>query len=379
MSSPLALYIHWPWCVSKCPYCDFNSHVAERVDQGRWSQALLAEMDHFESETSGREIGSIFFGGGTPSLMSEDTLGRLIDGALARWPAGPDLEISLEANPSSVEAGRFRAYRSAGVNRLSLGVQSFDDDALAFLGRAHDGQSARQAIAIAAETFPRFSFDLIYARPGQKEADWRAELGEALEYRSDHLSVYQLTIEPGTRFHKDKVPAAPDGRAIRLFEVTDGLLGEAGLTAYEVSNHARPGQECRHNLTYWQGGDYLGIGPGAHGRVAGATGTSAIRQIAPPDGWLSAVETKGHGTVHREVLDPGARRDELVLMGLRLTQGIERERFLRHSGMTLEAAFEAGRLERLIEGQFLTLDEVGLRTTPAGRLRLNAVIGSLLA
>ena len=379
MSEPLALYIHWPWCVSKCPYCDFNSHVAERVDQTRWRQALLAEMNHFETETSGRPLGSIFFGGGTPSLMSEETLSHLIDGALARWPTLPDLEITLEANPSSVEAGRFRAYRSAGVTRLSLGVQSFDDDALAFLGRAHDGQAARQAITIAADTFPRFSFDLIYARPGQNEAAWRAELAEALDYKSDHLSVYQLTIEPGTRFHKDKVPAAPDGRAIRLFEITDGLLGEAGLKSYEVSNHARPGQECRHNLTYWQGGDYLGIGPGAHGRLEGTAGTSAIRQIAPPDGWLSAVETKGHGTIHREILDPGARRDELVIMGLRLTEGIVRERFLQRSGATLEAAFEAGRLERLIEGRFLTLDEEGLRTTPAGRLRLNAVIGSLLA
>lgn len=379
MADDIALYIHWPFCVAKCPYCDFNSHVRERVDQERWRGALLAELGHFAAEAPDRRLTSIFFGGGTPSLMAPETAAALIERAIAHWPPADDLEITLEANPSSVEAGRFAAYRAAGVNRLSLGVQSFDDAALRFLGRAHDSTAARRALDLAARTFSRFSFDLIYARPGQTEAAWRDELAEGLAYAGSHLSLYQLTIEPGTQFGKDKVKAAPEPIGSALYDVTSEVLGAAGLAAYEISNHARPGEECRHNLTYWRGGDYVGVGPGAHGRISAVGTTDAIRQIAPPERWLGSVEAKGHGTAHRESLSAAARRDELVMMGLRLSEGLERSRFQAQTGGPLEQAFGEGRLRRLIDGGFLDLDGRGLRTTAAGRLRLNAVIGALLA
>ena len=378
MTSDIALYIHWPFCVSKCPYCDFNSHVAETVDQARWTRALIREMDWFAPDAADRRLTSIFFGGGTPSLMAAETVAALIEAARRRWPPAPDLEVTLEANPSSVEARRFRAYREAGVNRLSLGVQSFDDGALKFLERAHDSSAARRALAVAAETFPRFSFDLIYARPGQSEDDWRAELDVALGYTGSHLSVYQLTIEAGTRFAKDRVPAADEDLASRMFEATAEVLGGAGLGAYEISNHARPGHECRHNLTYWRGEDYIGIGPGAHGRLTTAGATLATRQTPLPARWLEMVERDGHGSADRGRLPVPERRDEIVLMGLRLKAGIERDRFRRQTGSEIEGAFEEDRLARLIEGGFLILDRSGLRTTDAGRLRLNAVIGALL-
>jgi putative oxygen-independent coproporphyrinogen III oxidase len=371
----VALYIHWPFCLSKCPYCDFNSHVAEKVDQARWRRALLTELDHFADEAGERRLVSIFFGGGTPSLMEPVTTAALIARARERWTPAAEVEITLEANPSSVEAGRFRAYREAGVNRLSLGVQSFDDTALKFLGRAHDAGAARGALKLAAETFPRHSFDLIYARPGQDDTAWRRELIEALDYVGGHLSVYQLTIEPGTQFGKDKVPAAAEDRAIAQWEITQDILGQAGLPAYEISNHARPGQESRHNLVYWQGGDYVGIGPGAHGRL----GLTATRQTPLPERWLGEVEKQGHGTAHRESLTPQERREEMILMGLRLRDGLTRDTFRAATGLTLEEALDRKRLDRLIEGGFLLLDEKGLRATEAGRIRLNAVLGALLA
>ena len=367
---PFGIYIHWPFCLAKCPYCDFNSHAVATVDQPRWRAALLAELDHFAAETPGRQPGSVFFGGGTPSLMAPDTIAALIDRVRRHWTCGPDLEITLEANPTSVEAGRFRAFAAAGVNRLSLGIQALDDESLRFLGRRHSAAEALAALDLAKSTFARVSFDLIYARPGQTLAQWRAELSRALALAGAHLSLYQLSIEDGTAFARRSIGLPGDDAAAALFEATQEITASAGLPAYEISNHARPAAECRHNLTYWQGGDWLGIGPGAHGRLDGM----ALAQIPSPGDWLAAVERHGHGTATRERLDACARRQELVMMGLRLAGGLE-------AGLLaeVEAALDPQGLARMIEGGFLHRDAGGLRTTPPGRLVLNAVLAELLA
>jgi oxygen-independent coproporphyrinogen-3 oxidase len=281
-SEPLAVYIHWPFCRSKCPYCDFNSHVRERIDETRWTGALLADLDRQAELASDREVVSIFFGGGTPSLMPPETVAALIERVKALWPVAPDLEVTLEANPNSAEAERFAGFAAAGVNRLSLGIQALDPAALEFLGRRHDRDEAIAAIRLARDTFPRYSFDLIYARPGQDVVAWQNELDEALTLAGEHLSLYQLTIEPGTAFgnraSRGEILAADEDTAVALFEVTQERLAAAGLPAYEISNHARPGAECRHNLAYWRYEDYLGIGPGAHGRVTRDEGKIATRQ-----------------------------------------------------------------------------------------------------
>ena len=382
MPSDIALYIHWPFCVSKCPYCDFNSHVAETVDQARWTRALIREMDWFAADAAARRLTSIFFGGGTPSLMAAETVTALIEAARRRWPPTPDLpaldlEVTLEANPSSVEAQRFEAYRAAGVNRLSLGVQSFDDGALKFLERAHDSSAARRALAIAAETFPRFSFDLIYARPGQSEDDWRTELGVALGYADSHLSVYQLTIEPGTRFAKDRVPAADEDLASRMFEATAEVLGGAGLDAYEISNHARPGHECRHNLTYWRGEDYIGIGPGAHGRLhLGAVTATAQRR--KPETWLDLVEAQGHGTELMNAVPPAESAEEMLMMGLRTLEGVDLARLAAVSGGRLDDAVDPARLADLVDQGMLERTADALKATPQAWPVLNEVIRRLL-
>ncbi len=377
------IYIHWPFCASKCPYCDFNSHVAESVDQGRWRAALLRELSHFAERTAGRTVTSIFFGGGTPSLMDPGTVADLVAAVGGHWPVSGEVEITLEANPTSVEAGRFAAFRAAGVNRLSLGVQALDDDALAFLGRGHTAAEAKDAVALAAAHFPRFSFDLIYGRPGQTVPAWRRELRQSLEIADGHLSVYQLTIEPGTRFHAEGVDEADEETGAALYRVTQDLLDAAGLPAYEISSHARPGAECRHNLTYWRGGDYVGVGPGAHGRITAPAGapvrTEALNQTRMPEHWLSAVEARGHGTAQRSVLSPRTRGHEVLMMGLRLSEGVSRARFRRLTGRRLEDAVDALRLRHLIDGGFLILDDERLRATAAGRLRLNAVLAALLA
>ncbi len=377
------IYIHWPFCTSKCPYCDFNSHVAETVDQGRWRAALLRELSHFAERTGGRTVTSIFFGGGTPSLMDPGTVADLIAAVGGHWPVGGEVAITLEANPTSVEAGRFAAFRAAGVNRLSLGVQALDDDALAFLGRGHTAAEAKDAVALAAAHFPRFSFDLIYGRPGQTVPAWRRELRQSLEVADGHLSLYQLTIEPGTRFHAEGVDEADEETGAELYQVTQEVLDAAGLAAYEISSHARPGAECRHNLTYWRGGDYVGVGPGAHGRITAPAGasvrTEALNQTRMPEHWLSAVEAKGHGTAQRTVLSPEARGEEVLMMGLRLSEGVSRERFRRLTGRSLEDAVDPVRLRDLIAGGFLILDDRRLRATAAGHLRLNAVLAAVLA
>src|SRR5438105_8276555 len=319
---PLAVYIHWPFCRSKCPYCDFNSHVRERIDEARWTKALLADLGHQAELARDREVVSVFFGGGTPSLMPPDTVAALIARVKALWPAAPNLEVTLEANPNSAEAERFAGFAAAGVNRLSLGIQALDPEALLFLGRRHDRAEAIAAIALARATFPRYSFDLIYARPGQNLAAWQAELDEALSLAGEHLSLYQLTIEPGTAFGnraaRGEALAANEDTAVALFEFTQERLAAAGLPAYEISNHARPGAECRHNLAYWRYQDYVGIGPGAHGRVTRANAKFATRQYRLPEKWLTAVEATGTGLEETTAIDRETAIEELLMMGLRL-------------------------------------------------------------
>ena len=379
---PLAVYIHWPFCRSKCPYCDFNSHVRDRVETARWTRALLADLDHQAALTPGRSVGSVFFGGGTPSLMPPETVAALLDRVRACWAMAPEVEITLEANPNSAEAARFRAFAAAGINRLSLGIQALDPAALRFLGRAHDRAEALAAIAHARGSFERFSFDLIYARPGQTIAAWREELDEALALAGDHLSLYQLTIEPGTAFatlarRGDLVPPEEEDAAA-LFETTQDRLAAAGLPAYEISNHARPGAECRHNLAYWRYQDYVGIGPGAHGRLTRAGGKYATRQRRAPESWLEAVETAGTGLEETSPIERDAAVEEMLMMGLRLIEGVARARLEETAGQTPETRF-ADTLPHLLEGGFLVLNEHRLAATPCGRQRLNAVLAALLA
>ena len=320
---PLALYVHWPFCVSKCPYCDFNSHVRESVDQAAWRSAMLADLAHEAGELPGRKLGSIFFGGGTPSLMPPETVAAVIEAAERHWGFEPGIEITLEANPSSVEAARFADIALAGVNRVSLGLQALDDDALRFLGRAHGVDEGLAALDTAQRAFARVSFDLIYARPDQKLADWKTELRRALSFGTEHLSLYQLTIEPGTRFatlfEKGELAAFDPDEAADLFEATRAITAAAGLPAYEISNHARPGAESRHNLTYWRYSDYAGIGPGAHGRRGGM----ATVRHKKPENWLSATERNSHGMQTEDPLDPHDRGVEALVMGLRLAEGTD--------------------------------------------------------
>jgi oxygen-independent coproporphyrinogen-3 oxidase len=379
---PLAVYIHWPFCRSKCPYCDFNSHVRDRVDEARWTRALLRDIEYQAQLAAGREVGSVFFGGGTPSLMPPEIVAKLLDRVHALWPVVPDLEVTLEANPNSAEAGRFRAFAAAGVNRLSLGVQALDPAALRFLERAHNRGEAIAAIEHAGAIFPRFSFDLIYARPGQSIADWRRELDEALELAGGHLSLYQLTIEPGTAFatlaRRGDLALPDEETTAAMFELTQDRLATAGLPAYEISNHARPGAECRHNLAYWRYQDYLGIGPGAHGRLTRAGGKFATRQYRLPEKWLAAVEAAGTGVEETTAIDRETAIEEILMMGLRLVESIPRLRLESVAGQSIETLF-GRRLGSLIEGGFLTADDGRLAATAAGRQRLNAVLATLLA
>ncbi len=361
--------------------------MRETIDSGRWRAALLADIDRYARVTSGRRVGSIFFGGGTPSLMPPETARTLIERVKVRWSVDRDIEITLEANPTSAEAGRLAEFRDAGVNRLSLGVQSLDDDALRWLGRGHNAAEAREAIAAAARLFARYSFDLIYALPGQTVAGWTEQLDEALTLCGGHLSAYQLTIEPGTAFHarhrRGELALPPQETIATLYEVTQARLEAAGLPAYEVSNHARPGHECRHNLAYWRYGDYVGIGPGAHSRLTldrdRGTAVHAVRQHRAPEAWLEAIERRGDASRGFALLDPATVRDELVMMGLRLRDGIRRGAFFARTGMTPEDAFASDRLSVLVEEDLLQLDGDALRATAAGRQRLDGVLAYLLA
>jgi len=403
------IYIHWPFCKSKCPYCDFNSHVRATIDEARWRSALLAELDHYAARTGGRDVGapivtSIFFGGGTPSLMHPDTVAALIARVGENWRCADDIEITLEANPTSVEAERFDALAGAGVNRVSLGLQALDDAALKFLGRTHSAAEGLNALEVAQRAFGRVSFDLIYARPGHTVSEWRAELTRAIARGTTHLSLYQLTIEPGTVFEgayrrgEFSIPDEEAGAA--LYEATQELCEAAGMPAYEVSNHARPGEESRHNLTYWRYGDYVGVGPGAHGRITANLTKFATRQHRAPEAWLAAVEADGHATRQNDALDARTRLQEMTMMGLRLSEGLDRARLeaefargqrasgsargQRASGSASETneapadLFDPGRLAALVNENLLEADERILRATPAGRQRLNALTAYLL-
>jgi putative oxygen-independent coproporphyrinogen III oxidase len=376
------LYVHWPFCLKKCPYCDFNSHVRDRIDQDRWRAALLTELDHYAAQSAGRTVTSVFFGGGTPSLMAPETAGAVIERIRHNWRLDRQAEITLEANPTSVEAGRFAGFRDAGINRVSLGIQALDDVTLKFLGRAHSADEARAAIALAARSFDRYSFDLIYARPGQSLESWARELELALTLAGDHLSVYQLTIEPGTAFHtahaRGDFILPDDDLAGALYELTQERLDAAGMPGYEISNHARPGQASRHNLTYWRYGDYLGVGPGAHGRLTLNGVKHATRQKKAPESWLAAVEESGHGTEEVTPLTIEQRFEELLMMGLRLSEGIPRARFRKELGTEPEALLDPRGLALLIEGGFVTLDADCLKASVSGRQRLNAVLAMLL-
>jgi oxygen-independent coproporphyrinogen-3 oxidase len=385
-NATLGIYIHWPFCASKCPYCDFNSHVAETpdsVNHDRWARSLISELDHSAIETSGRTVSSIFFGGGTPSLMAPETVASLIGAVHDRWQVADDLEITLEANPNSAEAGRFQAFLDAGVNRLSLGVQSFRDENLEFLGRGHSVSEAKEAIKSASKHFSRFSFDLIYGLPGQSPADWGKELDQALALAGEHLSLYQLSVEPGTPFHRDGVKGAGENTGAELYEITQARLDSAGLPAYEISNHARPGAECRHNLNIWRGADYAGIGPGAHGRIggkiAGKSGAEAEYRIHDPERWLSAVEADGHGTAKRQALPGPARAEEIIMTGLRLREGISLRRFQAATGRDLNECLDPAGLEKMKKGGFVEMEDDCLRATPKGVLCLNEVLRQLLA
>jgi oxygen-independent coproporphyrinogen-3 oxidase len=383
MTGPgFGLYVHWPFCRAKCPYCDFNSHVAGAVDHPRWARALVRELDHFADLAERRPLTSVFFGGGTPSLMAPSTVAAVLAQAERRLGFDPEIEITLEANPTSVEAGKLEGFRAAGINRVSLGVQALDDAALRFLGREHTAREALAAVDLAAGLFDRFSFDLIAARPGQTVDSWEAELGRALDHAGGHLSIYQLTIETGTRFgvlfEQGALQLPPDELQADLFEITQTVLTVAGLPAYEISNHARPGEEARHNLTYWRSGDWLAIGPGAHGRLGQGPeriGTSTARM---PRAWLERVERDGHAEEPREPLSRRDQLTELLMMGLRLAEGIPIARLETVGGAPLAHLLDPAALGALETEGLLACRNGRLVATPAGRQRLDAVLHTLL-
>jgi oxygen-independent coproporphyrinogen-3 oxidase len=382
-NEPFGIYVHWPFCLSKCPYCDFNSHVATAIDHGDWRQALLAELDHFAEQTGGREVTSVFFGGGTPSLMEPATVAAVLGRIAQKWRLPDGAEITLEANPGAVDAERFLGFKAAGVNRLSLGVQALDDTALKFLGRRHDQQEALRALDLAQANFPRVSFDLIYARPGQTAAQWEAELSRALTFGTSHLSLYQLTIEEQTPFagayRRGDFALPPDDDAAELFALTRALCAAAGLPAYEVSNHAAPGQQSRHNLLYWQGGEWLGIGPGAHGRLHSPSGTRAIRQFRAPVRWLETVAAQGHGTEEESPVAHADYETELVMMGLRLDSGVSAARFAHLAGRPLDQALDPFGLRTLVEFGMVEWRDDHLRATDSGMPILNSLLARLLS
>ena len=381
-TEPLALYVHWPFCLAKCPYCDFNSHVRERIPQARFGQALRRELAWEAARLGRRPLGSIFFGGGTPSLMDPGIVADLIADAIVLFDPLPGLEVTLEANPTSVEAGRLAAFAEAGVNRASLGVQSLDPDALRLLGRQHSAEQAITALETARRIFPRLSFDLIYARPGQSLPAWQAELDRALALAADHLSLYQLTVEPGTVFEglhrRGELLLPDDDAAADLYLATAERAARHGLLPYEVSNYARLGAESRHNLAYWRYGDYAGVGPGAHGRVSLGGRLLATRRHRGPEPWADRVERDGHGSTAEEEVAPADRAREMLLMGLRLAEGIDAARFAARTGVALLDALDAGTLERALEEEYVTFDGVRLAATAEGRLRLDALLPALV-
>lgn len=376
------LYVHWPFCKSKCPYCDFNSHVSDFVDHEKWACSYLQEMDHVADMTQGRTLNSIFFGGGTPSLMKPETVAKIIDHAQKRWTFSNDIEITLEANPTSIEVQKFNDFKSAGINRVSVGIQSLRDKDLKFLGREHSAVEAVSALKIAHDIFDRVSFDLIYARPEQTIEEWRVELNEALEYSSGHLSLYQLTIEQGTPFyiqHKRGDFRIPEqDQAGEFYEVTQEVLGAVGMPAYEISNHAAEGQESVHNLIYWRYGDYAGIGPGAHGRLTLNGDKFATRTHRAPDIWLEKVAEHGHGYHPFEEVSVESRFTEMMMMGMRLRDGVELAAIEAETGQNWQMLLRMDKVQSLVDEGYLILTRTHIKPTIEGMQRLNGILSYLL-
>lgn len=373
------IYLHWPFCAAKCPYCDFNSHVRhQKVDQPRFIEAFKREIEHNRQSTGPREVTSIFIGGGTPSLMDPETVDEILQAVKDAWTVPDHIEITMEANPSSVEASRFKGYRQAGVNRVSMGVQALNDKDLKFLGRLHNVEEAKKAISLARDIFPRMSFDLIYARPLQTPEAWANELREAINLAADHLSLYQLTIEEGTPFftlhEAGKIPMLEDSLQAELYEITQKVCTENGMPAYEVSNHAQPGAESQHNLNYWRYGDYVGVGPGAHGRISTGGKKFATVTEKHPETWLDLVENNGHGITEIEQLSSQDQADEMLLMGLRLREGIDVSRWSSLS----DREFDADRENNLIQyGMIERINNNRIRCTPSGMMVLDSVVADL--
>jgi putative oxygen-independent coproporphyrinogen III oxidase len=381
-SGPLGLYIHWPFCAAKCPYCDFNSHVSERIDHDAWRQAYLRELEYYAGLTQGRAVGSVFFGGGTPSLMQPQTAESVLDAVARYWPLAGNVEITLEANPTSVEIAKFQAFRTAGINRVSIGIQALNDADLKFLGREHSAAEALEALQTARRVFDRHTFDLIYARPGQSAAQWRNELAAALDQANGHMSLYQLTIEEGTpfymRYKRGEFQIPDQDLAGAMYEETQEIMEGAGMLAYEISNHAAPAQESRHNLVYWNYGDYAGIGPGAHGRLTLAGKKQATRGHRAPDIWLKQVNEKGHGAHPFEEVAPKQRFTEALMMGLRLREGVSLSRLESEAGEEWQNLIDPEKLQALIKEGLLLQENDNLRPTKAGMQRLNGILGYLL-
>jgi len=378
-SGGFGLYLHWPFCQAKCPYCDFNSHVSGRIDHRRWQAALISEIDRHGRETSGRILNSVFFGGGTPGLMPPDLVAALLDRIRRTWQVANDLEVTLEANPTSVESSLFQGFRDAGVNRISIGIQALDDAALRALGRLHDTARARAALETARAVFSRVSFDLIYARQHQSLSGWKTELREALEMTDGHLSLYQLTIEPGTAFGRlharGALPGLPDeDLAADMYLLAQEMCEAAGLPAYEISNHARPGDESRHNMIYWTAGDYVGIGPGAHGRLSLGGKRLATEALSQPERWLSQVEALGHGEASRRSLSRNEQLAEYLMMGLRLRAGLDETRL---SSLCVDDDL-FNKINTMKEAGLLERCSGKLRATSRGRLLLDALLRELL-
>ena len=376
------IYVHWPFCKSKCPYCDFNSHVSDSIDHDLWAQMYLREIDYIAEKTKGRQVTSIFFGGGTPSLMKPRTVEAIIAHIQKRWQVSNDIEITLEANPTSIEAQKFEEFKLAGVNRVSIGVQSLRDDDLKFLGREHSASEAVKAIETAGQIFDRYSFDLIYARPEQTVTQWREELSEALQYINGHLSLYQLTIEQGTPFYAQaargdfRIPEAD--QAGEFYEVTQEILDKANMPAYEISNHAIEGQESQHNLTYWRYADYAGIGPGAHGRLSLEGDKYATRTHRAPDIWLNKVADQGHGYHGFVEVNQQEKLIELMMMGLRLREGVVFKNIENETGQDWRMVLAQDKIQHLVNENLLTLSKTHIMPTIQGMQRLNALLGYLL-
>ncbi len=376
-ASTLSIYIHWPFCLSKCPYCDFNSHVRQSIDEIAWQNALIHELKRTFNLTGPRQLQSIFFGGGTPSLMHPKTVGVIIEAATTLWTPSKDLEITLEANPNSVEVSRFKELRQNGVNRISVGIQALNDPDLKLLGRQHSAEEAMKAIETAISTFDRISFDLIYARPGQTLEAWEHELSNALAFGTTHLSLYQLTIEPGTAFAplfaRGDLVLPEENLSADMFELTQSIMGKNGMPAYEISNHAKAGAECRHNLVYWRYQDYAGVGPGAHGRLSLNEKKYATRQKKSPEAWLKAIAEQGHGDEEVQELSAFEQDHERLMMGLRLTEGVN----CRLTNLSIDQTISMKALDALIEEGYLKKEDLYLIATAAGRQRLNAVLEHL--